>query len=105
MANLTKLRNGRISILTADFLPKETIMNLKLKAALQITAFVAGAIAFNVGATLGLQYLSSIYGSDAVANGVVQTLMGGALLFCIWTLWKIRVGQLESQQELDKRLR
>jgi predicted permease len=80
-------------------------MNLKLKAALQITAFVAGAIAFNVGATLGLQYLSSIYGSDAVANGVVQTLMGGVLLFCIWILWKIRVGQLESQQELDKRLR
>ena len=80
-------------------------MNLKLKAALQITAFLVGAVIFNVGATLGLQYLSSIYGSDAVANGVVQTLMGLALLFCIWNLWKIRVGQLESQQEFDKRLR
>jgi hypothetical protein len=101
MASPTKLRNGRISILTADFLPKETIMNLKLKAALQITALAATLIAINVGAALGLQYLSSIYGSDSVANGVVQTLMVGVLLFCIWTLWKIRVGQLESQQELD----
>jgi hypothetical protein len=79
-------------------------MNLKLKAALQITAFVVGAIVLNVGATLGLQYLAGIYGSDAVANGVVQTLMGAAMLFLIWNLWKIRVGQLESQQELDKRL-
>jgi len=80
-------------------------MNLKLKAALQITAVLIGLITIQIGAQLGLQYLSGIYGSDAVVNGVVQTLMGAALLFCIWNLWKIRVGQLESQQEFDKRLR
>jgi len=80
-------------------------MNLKLKAALQITAVLIGLIIIQVGAHLGLQYLSGIYGSEAVTNGVIQVLMGVALLFCIWNLWKIRVGQLESQQELDKRLR
>jgi len=80
-------------------------MNLKLKAAIQITAVLIGLIIIQVGAHLGLQYLSSIYGSEAVVNGVIQVLMGLALLFCIWNLWKIRVGQLESQQELDKRLR
>ena len=80
-------------------------MNLKLKAAIQITAVLIGLIIIQVGAHLGLQYLSGIYGSEAVTNGVIQVLMGSALLFLIWNLWKIRVGQLESQQELDKRLR
>jgi hypothetical protein len=68
-------------------------MNTKLRAGLEVGAFVLAAVIIQ----LGLIELGELFTPDQI----VETLGLGFMVFCIYQLYKIRLTQLETVKKLD----
>ena len=72
-------------------------MNIKLRAGLEVGAFILGADALQVAIIkIGEQFTA-----DQIVTGIGLT----AMTFCVYQLYRIRVGQLETDtviRTLDK---
>lgn len=72
-------------------------MNIKLRAGLEVGAFILGAVALQVAIIkIGEQFTA-----DQIVTGIGLT----AMTFCVYQLYRIRVGQLETDpviRTLDK---
>jgi len=72
-------------------------MNTKLRAALEVTAFIIAGVALQVAVVkIGEQFTT-----DQIVGGIGVV----AMLFCVYQLYQIRVGQLEADKvikSLDK---
>ena len=75
-------------------------MNIKLKAALEVTVFVASAMVIGAVTRVGLNYLSDVYGSEQVVNAVVCIFVGTAAYVAVSLLYDIRVNQLKYKAKL-----
>jgi len=69
-------------------------MNLKLKAA----AIVAGIFAFTIVAQGVIAVAAEVYGAQAVVN----TFVGGILVFLIYQMYTMVLASLERDKEIDK---
>ena len=70
-------------------------MNLKVKAA----AIVAGIFAFTIVAQGVIAVAAETYGAQAVLN----TFVGGILLFLIYQMYTMVLASLERDKEIDKK--
>jgi len=68
-------------------------MNIRLRAAFEVVAFITGAVA--------LQFLFTVLLEQFTMAEVVTAVGIAAMVFCIYQLYQIRVGQLESRQRFD----
>ena len=69
-------------------------MNIRLRAAFEVVAFITGAVA--------LQVLFNLLLEQFTISEIVTAVGVGAMVFCIYQLYQIRVGQLEDSERLDK---
>jgi hypothetical protein len=69
-------------------------MNLKVKAA----AIVAGIFAFTIVAQGVIAVVAETYGAQAVLN----TFVGGILLFLIYQMYTMVLASLERDKEIEK---
>ena len=69
-------------------------MNLKVKAA----AIVAGIFAITIVAQGAIALAAEVYGAQAVLN----TFVGGILLFLIYQMYTMVLASLERDKEIDK---
>jgi amino acid permease len=69
-------------------------MNLKVKAA----AIVAGIFAFTIVAQGVIAVAAETYGAQAVLN----TFVGGILVFLIYQMYTMILASLERDKEIDK---
>jgi len=69
-------------------------MNIRLRAAFEVVAFITGAAA--------LQVLFNMLLEQFTMAEIVTAVGVAALAFCIYQLYLIRVGQLEARQRLDQ---
>jgi len=69
-------------------------MNLKVKAA----AIVAGILAFTIVAQGVIAVAAETYGGQAVVN----TFVGGILLFLIYQMYTMVLATLERNKEIEK---
>jgi hypothetical protein len=77
-------------------------MNIQLKAGLEVAGFIVSAMAIGSLTRLGLNYLSDVYGADAVVNGIIFVSMSTAAYFAVSLLYDIRVAQLRYKQKLTE---
>lgn len=77
-------------------------MNIKLKAALEVTGFIASAMVLGAVARLVLNYLSDIYGTEQIINCVAFVLLGTAAYVAISLSYDIRVSQLKYKEKLNE---
>jgi divalent metal cation (Fe/Co/Zn/Cd) transporter len=77
-------------------------MNIRLKAALEVTGFIASAIIIGAVARITLNYLSNIYGSEQVVNALVCIFVGTAAYVAVSLLYDIRVSQLKYKEKLTE---
>ena len=77
-------------------------MNIKVKAALEVAGFFAGVLVVSGLTKLGLDYLESVYGAKAIANGAIFCLLAGAIYFIGGILYDIRVAQLRYKEKLEE---
>ena len=77
-------------------------MNIKLKAGLEVAGLIAVVITVAILARLGLDYLDSVYGTNAVVNGGIVCLLAGAMYFIGSILYDIRVAQLKYKEKLNE---
>ena len=75
-------------------------MNIRLKAGLEVVAFFVVAVVAGIVATLGLNYLTSVYGERAVVHGVALAAMLGFFYFVGGILYDIRLSQLRYKEKL-----
>jgi FtsH-binding integral membrane protein len=68
--------------------------NVKIRAAIEILAFVAFAVS--------LQYVIAVLATVFTISEIVTAAGVAAMIFCIYQLYQIRVGQLEDSERLDK---
>jgi uncharacterized membrane-anchored protein len=73
---------------------KEHCMNLKVKAA----AIVVGIFAFVIVVQGVIAVAAETYGAQAVLN----TLIGGILIFLIYQMYVMILASLERDKEIDK---
>jgi ribosomal protein S2 len=69
-------------------------MNLKVKAA----AIVVGIFAVTIVAQGAIAVAAEVYGAQAVLN----TFVGGILLFLIYQMYTMILASLERDKEIDK---
>lgn len=69
-------------------------MNLKVKAA----AIVAGIFAITIVAQGAIAVAAELYGAQAVLN----TFVGGILLFLIYQMYTMVLASLERDKEIEK---
>ena len=69
-------------------------MNLKVKAA----AIMVGIFAFVITVQAGLRLAAETYGPEAVVN----TFIGGILLFLIYQMYTLILSNLESKERLKE---
>ena len=69
-------------------------MNLKVKAA----AIVAGIFAVTIVAQGAIALAAEVYGAQAVLN----TFVGGILLFLIYQMYTMILASLERDKEIEK---
>lgn len=77
-------------------------MNIRLKAGLEVAGFIVSAMAIGSLTQLGLNYLSDVYGTKAVANGIIFVSMSTAAYVAVSLLYDIRVAQLNYKQKLTE---
>lgn len=77
-------------------------MNIKVKAALEVTGFIASAMMLGVVARIVLNYLSNIYGTEQVVNCVAFVLLSTAAYVAISLSYDIRVSQLKYKEKLNE---
>ena len=77
-------------------------MNIKVKAALEVTVFIASAMVLGAVARIVLNYLSDTYGTEQVVNCVAFVLLGTAAYVAISLSYDIRVSQLKYKEKLNE---
>ena len=77
-------------------------MNIKVKAALEVTGFIASAMVLGAVARLVLNYLSDIYGTEQIVNCVAFVLLSTAAYVAISLSYDIRVSQLKYKEKLNE---
>jgi hypothetical protein len=86
--------NSPNAIIVAYKQTKEHCMNLKLKAA----AIVAGIFAITIVAQGAIALAAETYGAQAVLN----TFVGGILVFLIYQMYALILANLESKKALKE---
>jgi hypothetical protein len=69
-------------------------MNLKLKAALQVGAFILGVNA----AVITLQVLGSRFSPDEISTGLTWFFIA----FCIYMIYQINLNRLETERSTEE---
>jgi hypothetical protein len=77
-------------------------MNIRLKAGLEIAGFVALALFGGAVMRLTLDYLSGIYGSEQVVQGICTVIAVGFTTLLLKTMYDIRVAQLGYERKLNE---
>ena len=77
-------------------------MNIKVKAGLEVTGFIASAIIIGGLTRFGLNYLSNIYGSEQVVNALACMFVGTVAYVAVSLLYDIRVSQLKYKAKLTE---
>lgn len=72
-------------------------MNLKVKAALQVTSMLAGAC----GAAVLVDNLIKNFSPETIVGG----LGCGVMVFIVYQLYQIRLSQLEYQADTERRIK
>jgi uncharacterized PurR-regulated membrane protein YhhQ (DUF165 family) len=80
-------------------------MNIRLKAGLEIVGFVASALFIGAVMRLALDYLSGIYGSDQVVQGLCTVVAVGFMALLLKTMYDIRVAQLGYENKLKEMIK
>ena len=76
-------------------------MNIKLRAALEVTGLIALGVAVVAGVQFGLRSLVLAYGAEAVINGIAFGLVAVTAYVCVSLLYYIRVAKLQYKAKLD----
>ena len=77
-------------------------MNIKVKAALEVTGFVASALAIGALIQIGLNYLTTIYSTEQIINGVAFIFVFVASYVCVGLLYDMRVAKLKYRAKLEE---
>lgn len=76
-------------------------MNIKLKAAVQVTAFIILASAAAAAVRYLLNAAAAAYGEQAVIDGIIFATLSTAVYVMVGLLYDIRVTQLQYKQKLQ----
>jgi len=76
-------------------------MNIKLKAAVQVAAFILVCTTVAAGTRIVLNALTAAYGETAVVNGIIFAALSTAVYVMVGLLYDIRVTQLEYKAKLQ----
>lgn len=77
-------------------------MNIKVKAALEVTGGILAMVLIIVGLRMILDLLSETYGSQVVFNGIIFVIMSTAAYVMVGLLYDIRVNQLKYKEKLNE---
>lgn len=77
-------------------------MNIKVKAALEVTGGLVAIVAIAAGVRAVLNDLSVTYGPETVVNGIILTVVGVTAYVMVGLLYDIRVAQLKYKQKLEE---
>jgi hypothetical protein len=77
-------------------------MNIKVKAALEVTGGIVAMVAIATGVRAVLNELSAVYGTEQVVNGIVFVTLSTAAYIIVGLLYDIRVSQLKYKQKLEE---
>jgi tripartite-type tricarboxylate transporter receptor subunit TctC len=77
-------------------------MNIKVKAGLDVAMFVVGAMFVGGAVRLVLDYLSEVYGTEQVINGVIFAGISVLVICLIKMMYNIRLANLESIKKLNE---
>ena len=77
-------------------------MNIKVKAALEVTGGLIAMVAIAVGVRAVLNDLSAEYGPEAVVNGIILVTLSTATYVMVGLLYDIRVNQLKYKEKLQE---
>lgn len=77
-------------------------MNIKVKAALEVTGGVIAMVAIAAGVRAVLNNLSAAYGAEAVVNGIIFVTLSIATYAIVGLLYDIRVSQLKYKEQLEE---
>jgi ABC-type antimicrobial peptide transport system permease subunit len=77
-------------------------MNIKVKAGLEVVGFFVGVLVVSGLTRLGLDYLESVYGTNAVVDGAIFCLLAGAMYFIGGIIYDIRISQLKYKEKLEE---
>jgi hypothetical protein len=80
-------------------------MNIRLKAGLEIVGFVVSALFIGAVMRLTLDYLSGIYGSEQVVQGLCTVVAVGFMALLLKTMYDIRVAQLGYENKLKEMIK
>jgi hypothetical protein len=77
-------------------------MNLKIKAALEVTGMIVVAAVVVAGVRSILSAATAAYGIDAVLNGIAFAAMATAAYVIVGLLYDQRVARLQYKQKLNE---
>ena len=77
-------------------------MNIKVKAALEVTGGLVAMVAIATGVRAVLNDLSVAYGPEAVINGIAFVVVSTAAYVIVGLLYDIRVNQLKYKEKLQE---
>jgi hypothetical protein len=77
-------------------------MNIRLKAAVEVTAGIAGMIVIALGVRTILEALTQAYGISAVLNGLAFGAVSVAAYVAVSLLYDMRVTQLKYKEKLEE---
>jgi len=77
-------------------------MNTRLRAGLDVAAFVLGFMFVGITVRRLLSSLANMYGEDQVIHGIIFSLMTVALVGLLKLMYDIRVAQISSIEKLKQ---
>ena len=77
-------------------------MNIKLKAALEVTGFIIAITIVVAGVQSILSLAAATYGTEAVINGIAFGFVCVASYVCVGLLYDIRVAKLQYRAKLNE---
>lgn len=77
-------------------------MNIKLKAALEVTGIIVVIGLVVAGVQSLLTAAAAAYGATAVINGLAFAFMSTAAYVCVGLLYDMRVAKLQYKQKLNE---
>ena len=77
-------------------------MNIKVKAALEVTGGLTAMVAVAFGIRTLLDSLAQAYSPEAVINGIIFVLMSTTAYVMVGLLYDIRVNQLKYKEKLNE---
>lgn len=77
-------------------------MNIKVRAAVEVTAGIAGMIVVALGVRTILELLANSYGTDAVLNGIAFGGVSIAAYIAVSLLYDMRVARLQYRAKLEE---